>query len=398
MSRPAAYQFTPYTLRIVLIVGALVALAACQPHAAPPMGFPTAEVTTVTVQPKTVPVTFEYMGQTAGSREVEVRARVNGILLKRNYQEGSSVKAGQSLFTIDPAQFQAVVARGEADLAGAQARLSQAQHNAARLKPLFEAKAVSQKEYDDAVSSEQIAAADVKSAKARVTEARLNLGYTKVESPISGLASRALRSEGNLVSGPDVLLTTVTQIDPIYVNFGISATDQLKLKHALDSGQLQFPQNGKFEVTVKLSDGGVYAHAGKLNFTDPRVSTATGTSDARAELPNAQSTLKPGQFVRVQLAGAVRPNAILVPQRAVLEGPTGKFVYVVKEGKADSRPVQVGDWSGDSWVVESGLKAGDNVIVDGVMKIGPGAPVKVAQAGAAPGKENAAAKSPDIKK
>jgi membrane fusion protein, multidrug efflux system len=365
----------------VFVASCVVAvLVACQPQAAAPQGFPPAEVSVFTIQPKTIPVTFEYVGQTAGSREVEVRARVAGILMKRNFREGGAVRAGQSLFTVDPAPFQAAAARAEAEVAGAEARLTQAKQNAARLKPLFEAKAVSQKEHDDAVSAEQIAAADVKSAKARLTEARLNLGYTTVDAPISGLASRALRSEGNLISGPDVLLTTVTQVDPIYVNFGVSGNEQLALRRDLESGRVVFPKNGKFEVTVKLSDGGVYAKQGTLDFTDPRINTETGTSESRAELPNEQGALKPGQFVRVQLAGATRPNAILVPQRAVLEGPTGKFVYALKDGKADPRPVQVGAWNEGAWVVESGLNAGDQIIVDGVMKIGPGAPVKVAQA------------------
>jgi len=380
MSVLAAHRSARFVAGVFVASCAVSVLVACQPQAAAPQGFPPAEVSVVTIQPKTVPVTFEYVGQTAGSREVEVRARVAGILMKRNFREGGAVRAGQSLFTVDPAPFQAATARAEAEVAGAEARLTQAKQNAARLKPLYEAKAVSQKEHDDAVSAEQIAAADVKSAKARLTEARLSLGYTTVDAPISGVASRALRSEGNLISGPDVLLTTVTQVDPIYVNFGVSGNEQLALRRDLESGRVVFPKDGKFEVTVKLSDGGVYAKQGTLDFTDPRINTETGTSESRAELPNAQGALKPGQFVRVQLAGATRPNAILVPQRAVLEGPTGKFVYALKDGKADPRPVQVGAWNDGAWVVESGLKAGDQIIVDGVMKIGPGAPVKVAQA------------------
>jgi membrane fusion protein (multidrug efflux system) len=356
---------------------AVLAVAACQPRAQPTAQAPVPEVAVMTVEPQTVPVTFEYVGQTAGSREVEVRARVTGILVKRNYREGAQVRAGQSLFTIDPAPFQAAANRAEAELASAEARLAQASRNAARLKPLYEAKAVSQKDYDDAVSARDIAAADVKSARARLTESRLSLGYTKVEAPITGIASRAMRSEGNLVHGPDVLLTTVTQVDPMYVNFGVPGTEQLRLQHDLEAGRLVLPKDGKFEVTVKLGDGSAYTKPGTLDFTDVRVSTQTGTSDARAELPNPEGLLQPGQFVRVQLAGAARPNAILVPQRAVLEGPKGKFVYVVNaESKAEARPVEVGEWMGDAWTINSGLKAGDKVVVDGVMKIGPGAPVK----------------------
>lgn len=217
------------------------------------------------------------------------------------------------------------------------------------------------------------------SSPARAVEARLNLEYTRVESPISGIAGRALRSEGNYVSGPDVLLTTVTQIDPMYVLFGISDQDRLKLHRETEAGRLVLPKDGQFDVQVKLAEGGLYAKTGKMNFTGVIVSGTTGTSEARAELPNPDGLLRPGQFVRVILGGAQRPNAILVPQRAVLEGPNGKFVYLVNsESKAEALPVELGDWQGDDWIVTAGLNPGDRVIVDGVMKIGPGAPVRVA--------------------
>lgn len=345
----------------------------------PPGGMPPPEVTVMTIEPRTVQATFEYTGQTAGSREVEVRARVTGILQKRNYTEGGSVSAGQSLFTIDPALYDAAHKRAAADLGAVQARLQQWRREVARLKPLFSAKAVSQKDYDDAVSNEAIAAADVKAAQARVTETRLNLEYTRVESPIAGIAGRALRSEGNYVTGPDVLLTTVTQIDPMYVLFGISDEERLKLHRETEAGRLVLPKDGQFDVNVKLAEGGLYARSGKMNFTGVIVSGNTGTSEARAELPNPDGLLRPGQFVRVILSGAQRPNAVLVPQRAVLEGPNGKFVYLVNnENKAEPRPVQLGEWQNDDWIITAGLNAGDKVIVDGVMKIGPGAPVRVA--------------------
>ena len=360
----------------------LPALAACGPggqggHG----GFPPAQVSVMTVEPRTLPATFEYTGQTLGSREIEVRARVTGILLKRNFVEGGPVTKGQSLFTIDPAPFAAAAARAEADVAGAEARFAQAKKNAARLKPLYAENAVSQKEFDDATSAEAIADADLKAARARNTEAQLNLLYTKVESPASGVAGRAQRSEGSLVSGPDVLLTSVTQVDPIWVSFGISDNDQLKLNSEAAAGRLELPKDGRFEVSVKLADGTVYAQAGKLNFSDVRVSGATGTSETRAEMPNPKGVLRPGQFVRVTLKGATRPNAVTVPQRAVLEGPQGKFVYVLSaESKAEPRPVQVGDWAADDWIIQSGLKAGDKVIVDGVARIfAPNSPVQVAE-------------------
>lgn len=344
-------------------------------------GMPTPEVVVVTANPQSLPQVFEYVGQTAGSREVEVRARVTGILQKRNFAEGERVKAGQSLYTIDAAPFQAAVARAEADVAAAEARLEQASRNARRFKPLYAEKAVSQKDYDDAVSAEAIGAADLKAARARLTEARLNLSYTKVESPASGVSGRSLRSEGSLVSGPDVLLTTVTQVDPIWVNFGIPDNEQAQIQGDLHAGRLVMPKGGRFEVQVRRADGTLYPRSGRLNFSDVRVSSATGTREARAELPNPDGTLHPGEFVRVLLKGAVRPDAVTVPQRAVMEGPQGKFVYVVDEkSTAQARPVEAGEWAGgNQWIITKGLQGGEKVIVDGVMKIGPGAPVKVAE-------------------
>jgi len=373
-----------------LAVAALAAiLSACGAAESQPNGthgaMPPPEVRTVTVAPRDVPVTFEYAGRTAGSREVEVRARVSGILLKRNYPEGAAVRAGQSLFTIDPAPFQAALARAEAELAAAEARHEKTRRDAERLAPLLEDRAISRKDYDDAMAAAAIAAAEVKAARARLTEARLNLAYTRVESPVTGIAGRALRSEGNYVTGPEVLLTTVSQIDPIHVLFGISDDERLKLMREQQAGRLVLPKNGQYEVSVRLAEGTEYARSGKLTFTDVRISGETGTSEARAELPNPDGLLRPGQFVRVTLKGARRPDAILVPQRAVLEGPQGKFVYVVNgESKAEPRPVQVGDWYEDQWLVTGGLAPGERVIVDGVMKIGPGAPVQVADAAEAP--------------
>jgi membrane fusion protein (multidrug efflux system) len=325
---------------------------------------------------------------------VEVRGRVTGILLKRNYQEGAAVKQGQSLFLIDPAPFQVALAKAEADLATTEARRAWTAREADRLKSVLDIRAVSRKEYDDAVSTAEIAAAEAQGARARVAEARLNLEYTRVESPIAGISSRALRSEGTLVSGPDVLLTTVTQIDPIYAIFGIPEAEQLRIRRDVEAKRLRLPPDGRFDVTVTLADGSRYGNQGKLDFTDVRVNAATGTIEARADLPNPGGMLRPGQFVRVRLNGATRPEAIAVPQRAVLEGPKGKFVYVVSaEGKAEPRPVQVGEWVGDEWVIDSGLAAGDKVIVDGVLKIGPGAPVRVAAA-PAEAKPNGPSESP----
>ena len=384
--------------RLLIFLLALLA-AACgpsggQPGHGAPGGMPASEVAVVTVEMKALPVTFEYTGQAMGSRVVEVRARVPGILLKRNFTEGGTVKQGQSLYTIDPAPFQAALARADADVAGATARLEQAKRNTVRLRPLLAEKAVSQKELDDALSAEAIGDADLKAARARLTQARLDLEYTRVEAPVSGLASRSERSEGSFVPGPEALLTTVVQVDPLWVSFGIPDTEQARLRKEAEAGRLLLPKNGGFEVELRLADGSAFARKGRLSFTDVRISTTTGTRDARAEFPNPDGALRPGQFVRVILSGATVPNAITVPQRAVLEGPQGKFVYVVDDkSTAQPRPVQAGEWSGDAWLISGGLKGGEQVVVDGVMKIGPGAPVRLAAPKpAAPEPDKAAAK------
>ncbi|HEX7605923.1 MAG TPA: efflux RND transporter periplasmic adaptor subunit, partial [Usitatibacter sp.] len=301
-------------------------------------------------------------------------------------EEGASVHAGQSRFTIDSAPYDAAAASAEADAAAAEARLSNATRTAKRLKPLYEAKAASQKDYDDAASAEDVASADVKAARGRLATARLNLGYTKVESPISGLTSRSLKSEGTLVAGPADLLTTVTQVDPIWVNFGLSDSEQLRMREEVASRKLVLPKDSRFDVAIRFEDGKLYQRTGRLAFTDVRINNQTGTSDARAELPNPAGEVRPGQFVRVILRGAQRPDAITVPQRAVMEGAQGKMVYLLsKESTAMPRPVTVGEWAGSDWIITAGLAPGDKVIVDGLAKIFfPGAPVQVGDPNAPP--------------
>ncbi len=259
--------------------------------------------------------------------------------------------------------------------------VEQARRDVARLKPVLEAKAVSQKELDDAVSAARVAEAEVKSAQARLNEAKLNLSYTRVEAPISGVTSRAAVSEGTLVSGANVLLGTVTQTDPMYVIFGIPDREHLAIRRRVEEGRLKLPPGNRFRTTLKLSDGSSYKHTGTLDFQDVRINPQTGTTEARAEFTNRENALRAGEFVRISLQGAVRPGAIVIPQRAVLEGPKGKFVYVVNgESKVEPRPVEVGEWAGEGWVIESGIQPGEKVVLDGVMKIGPGAPVQVVSA------------------
>ncbi|MBC8119263.1 MAG: efflux RND transporter periplasmic adaptor subunit, partial [Burkholderiaceae bacterium] len=366
----------------------------------------------------TVPIRLEYVGQTAGSKEAEVRARVQGILEKRTYQEGSKVSAGQTLFELDARPYAAQLQAAEADLARAQAQASQARRNVERIKPLAGSNALSQREFDEATSGDEVGTAAVKQAQARLTEARLNLGYTRVSAPVTGWASRAQKSEGSLVSpGADSLLTTISQLDPLYVNFSVSEAERLRLDRLMNSGELKAPgveaaKTGNksvdkaaadksalagYAVALKLSDGSIYDRKGRLAFVDPAVNTGTGAFDARAELPNADAALRPGQFVRVILEGATRPNTIVVPQRAVMDGPQGKFVFVTakgQDGKTDvalPRPVTVGEWvevdGQQQWIVESGLKPGDVVVIDGTAKLFPipgGAPIAL---GPPPGME-----------
>ncbi len=390
---------------LLLLILAAAAAAGCgQPQAPGGMnGFPPPEVTTIQVQPASFPVTFEYVGQTAGSKEAEVRARVTGIVEKRLYQEGAAVRAGQPLFLLDARPFEAQLASAEAELLRAQAQKTQADREAARLKPLAERKAIGQKEADDAASAAEFAAASIKAAQAKLTEARLNLAYTRVVAPINGLSSRAQQSEGSLANANTTLLTTVSQVDPIWVLFNVSDNEQLRLNKAMADGRLTLPRNQAFEVSVKLSDGSTFPRSGRINFADTRVNPQTGTYEMRAEIANADLALKPGQFVRVALKGAQRQGALAVPQVAVLEGPQGKFVYIAgkdQDGKdiAVPRPVSVGDWSQSDgtnvWLIESGLAAGDRVIIDGLARIMmPNSPVRISEPAttALPGQPPAAA-------
>jgi len=362
-------------LRLVLPCLLLAACGRTQ-QAAPPAP-PPPEVAVVTVQPRNMPIAFEYVGQTAGAQEVEVRARVSGILLSWNYDEGRPVRKGQSLFTIDPAPFRTALDRADAALAAAQARRNQARREIERLEPLVEKGMVTRKAFDDAVAAEEVAIAETRAAQAALEQARLDLGYTRVEAPLAGVTSRALKSVGSLVEAQQTLLTTISQVDPIHVVFSVSESDHLRVAAQSGSGRLVLPAGGRFAASVRLSDGTTYARSGRVDFADVRINPDTGASEMRAVLPNPDQLLRPGQFVRVRLEGAAVPAALTVPQRAVLEGPQGKLVLVVNASNVvEPRPVQVGQWSGDDWIIDSGLKAGERVIVDGVVKATPGTTVK----------------------
>ncbi len=368
---------TAPTVRLVVFSSALL-LCACSKQASQPP--PAAiDVSVMTVSARDVPVDSEFVAQTQSSREVEIRARVEGFLDKRLYIEGGLVHEGQVMFQIDRKPFEAALQSARGQLAQQQARWDAAKANLARVVPLAEQNAMSRKDLDDAVSNEQQAAAAVLSARGQVRTAELNLSYTTIRTPLTGLASYARKQEGSYVTpGEGGLLTVVSQLDPIWVNFSMSENEFIRLRDEVARGTLRVPPGNEFEVSVTLADGSVLPQRGRISFADPSFSKETGTFLVRAELANAQARLKPGQFVRARVHGAVRPNAMLVPQRAVLQGAKGHYVWVVNaEGKAEQRVVEVGDWHGDDWFVSKGLQPGERVVVDGAIRVAAGAPLKV---------------------
>lgn len=351
------------------------------PAAAPQM--PPAEVVVHTVAPKDVPLTFEYAGRTAGSREVEIRARVTGILQKRAYTEGQKVKQDDVLFEIDPAPF-------AAELADAQAAFSRSESDWKRAGLLVKEKALSAREFDEAK-------AGYEQAKAKLDTAKINLGYTMVTAPISGVTSQESMSEGGLVVANQTLLTRLTRLDPMYVNFSTPDEELLLQRRMVASGEYGMPEDGKLRAEIRFGDGGVYKEEGTVDFTDSLIDPQTGTVSNRAVVPNGEDILLPGQFVRVVVKGFVRKNAIAIPDQAVMQGPQGPFVYVVVDDKAAVRPVVLGVLAGSDRLVKDGLKAGDQVIVEGMIKTRPDAPVKIVDPNAAPAETPAAAPAADKK-
>lgn len=337
-------------------------------------------VTAVKVTPRDVPLTLEFVGKTESSRRVEIRSRVEGFLEKRLYEEGSLVEEGQVLFQIDRKPFEAQLQADRAALAQQQARLVTATANLRRVKPLVQQNAVAQKELDDAEGMYRAAAAGVEEAKARVVQSELNLGYTTIKSPVTGLSSFATEREGAYIGlGSGSLLTYVAQLDPMWVEFSVSENQLLRSRDQQRRGLLRMPKDD-FEVEVVLADGTVYPHTGQITFADASFSEETGTFLIRAEIANPDHTLRPGQFVRARLKGAVRPNGILVPQRAVQQGAKGSFVWVVnQQGHAELRPITVSLWYGDEWFVDQGLQGGEMVVVDGALKLQADVPVEVTE-------------------
>ncbi|MCG2841454.1 efflux RND transporter periplasmic adaptor subunit [Sandaracinobacter sp. RS1-74] len=360
-------------------------LAGCAQEQPPAMPPPQVEVVVVRTEP--IANVIELPGRVQAVRTAEVRARVTGIVGELLFREGSDVRAGQPLFSIDPRELQASLAAVQATLQRAEAGAANARQDVERYRPLLKDQAISKQEYDTAVARLNTAEADVLQARAQVASARLNLGYSTVTAPISGRTGRALVTEGALVSaGEGTLLTVIEQVSPVYVNFSQASSDVLAIRRDIQSGKLHLPSLQRVQVELELEDGSRFSQSGRIDFLAPTLDESTGSVALRAEFPNPGGLLLPGQFVRARIFAGTRNDAILVPQRAVNVGPQGGIVIVVNaENLAEARPVGLGDLRGENWVVTGGLKPGDRVITAGLQKVQPGQPVQVVESAPAPG-------------
>ena len=369
----------------LLLVAALAGCGRRAPPGAPPAG-PT-EVGVVTLSPASVPLTKELPGRTSAFRVAEVRARVNGIVQKRLFVEGSDVREGQPLFQIDPAPYVAALEGAKAQLARAEATAASARMSAERFAELVSHNAVSKQEYDNAMAALKAGEADVAAGKAAVQAAQINVGYTTVTSPLSGRIGRSAVTEGAFVQQSQAtLLATVQQLDPVYVDLTQSSVDALKLRRDHAEGKLKSAGRGQAVVRLVLEDGREYAVPGTLQFTDVTVDPSTGSIALRALFPNPRGELLPGMFVRARIDEGVSPDAILVPQQGVTRDAKGQptVLVVTAEQKVERRIIVTERTLGDAWVVTGGLKPGEQVIVEGLQKVQPGAAVKPVPATAPP--------------
>jgi membrane fusion protein (multidrug efflux system) len=362
-----------------LLAGSLAAgLAGCGRQDGGPPAPPPPEVAVVTVERGTLPLDLAYSGRAAGSREVEVRALVSGILLERLYEEGRPVRRGEVLFRIDPDRYRAAVERAQAELGVETARLAEARRQRDRIVSLLERDLVSQRQLDEAVSAFEVAEANTAAARARLRSAELDLSYTEVRAPIAGLASREARSEGSLVTAGDEssLVTRIVQTDPIHVEFTLPEIEAAQVRARAAAGPAPI-------VRVVLQDGSRHPGEAKLTFIDNAVEPASGTVHARAVMPNPDGRLVPGQFLRAQLEGVVVADAVTVPRRAVMSSAQGSFVWRVGEGDVvELAPVRLAGTVGERAIIAEGLAGGERVIVEGVLKVQPGIQVKAVAPGA----------------
>ncbi|HML79938.1 efflux RND transporter periplasmic adaptor subunit [Geobacter sulfurreducens] len=380
-----------YRTRLMAVAGLLavgIMMAGCgkKNAAAPPASGPP-EVGVIVVKPERVALTTELPGRTSPLLIAEVRPQVSGIIQKRLFVEGSDVKAGQVLYQIDPATYQAAFASAKAALARAEANLIPARLKEERFRDLVKIKAVSQQDYDDANAALKQAEADVASAKAAVETARINLAYTKVTAPISGRIGRSAITDGALVTANQATaLATIQQLSPIYVDVTQSSAELLKLKQNLASGIMRDNAAAQARVKLLLEDGSPYPLPGTLKFSEVTVDQSTGSITLRAVFPNPKQTLLPGMFVRAIVEEGVSDQAMLVPQRGVTRNPQGEAMVLVvgAEEKVEPRIIKVIRTVGDNWLVSDGLKAGDRVILEGIQKARPGTQVKAVPFGAKP--------------
>jgi membrane fusion protein, multidrug efflux system len=359
---------------------ASAAATAQAPAAAPPPP----EVGVVETKAAEVPLTLVYAGRVAGLRDVEIRPQVSGVLLKREFNEGAQVKQGQVLFRIDPRTYEVALARTNAQLAQAQASFRQGEENYKRAEELVKRAVGTDKQLDDARAARDQAQAAIQLAQAEIRAAQLNLGYTTVNAPVTGITSLLSPQEGTLVLAQQTVLTTITQLDPAYVNFSVTDAEYQAFRQL--NRRLAKPiREEDLQVDVQFSDGTVYPQHGSVDVSARLIDARTGTLQVRAVLPNPDGVLLPGQFVRVVIRGIALPDAIVVPPQAVSQGPQGPFVYVVGANNvAQVRPIRLGREVEAGWVVQEGLKPGETVIVDGVLRVRPGAPVRPAPPGSPP--------------
>ena len=353
-----------------------------------PVSKPAVAVTVQKIVPADVPVTTIFVAQTQSSQAVNIQARVSGFLEQRVYTEGATVKAGQVLFEMDKRPFQAQVDGAAAALQRQEAALEVARANLARTKPLVEQNALSQRDLDDARGQYEQSAAAVAQAKATLDSAELDLSYATITSPVDGVSSFSAVADGTYLDAQNAQLTTVSVLTPMWINFSLSENDMERIHREEKAGLLRPPEGLQFTVEVELVGGTVLPQKGRIDFTDPSYNPETGTFLIRAVVDNPDGVLRPNQYVRTRLVGATRPNAILIPQRAVQQSAQGHFVWIVNEAEeAEVRPVVVGDWYGDSWFINEGLASGDRVVIDGAQRLGAGTLVAAKDADAEAEKE-----------
>lgn len=360
-------------LGLAIIIGFLGAKKEVSPPPAP------IDVKAFVVEAHTIPADFEFVGVAKSSHPVEIMSRVEGYLQSIDYVEGSLVNVGDPLFQIDPRQFEASVIMAEGALEREKAALWRATRSVERIAPLYKKNAASERDLDNAVGTMLAAQASVITAEGNLIKAKLDLSYTKITAPIKGLTGRSAYQPGTLIT-PNVngLLTYISVLDPIWVLFSVTNSDLLKLNAQKQTDKILVPEQKDYTVTLTLSDGSAFPYSGKVNFLSPILDPKTGTMTVRAQFPNPQNELLPGAFVKAKVIGAMRPNAIIVPQTAVFQGSGGMFVFVINsDNTVSKRKVQTGDWYQNYWVIENGLTIGEKIIAEGVNRIDDGIKVNV---------------------